>query len=212
MKLYACPGTCSLAPHILLQEFAVPHEIEWLDLSKGDSRTPEYLKINPVGQVPTLVTDEGEVITEVTAISLYLFEKYGKTDSPVHQTVRHLSFIATELHRSFFPIFFGSKIVKDESAVAELAEFFKKKLRRNWKYIDQLLPADDDLDGQEIGPADPYLYTVCRWWLRTGSNFDEQPFLQSFLANMEARPSVQAALAAEGLEAVAVRPTTAPSE
>ena len=212
MKLYACPGTCSLAPHILLQEFGVPHEIEWLDLSKGDSRTPEFLEINPVGQVPTLVTDEGEVVTEVSAISLYLFERYGKSDTPVHQTVRHLSFIATELHKSFYPIFHGSKMVSDENAVTQLAEFFKNKLSRNWKYVDQLLPADDDLDGQEIGPADPYLYTVCRWWLRTGGDFDEHPFLRSFLANMEARPSVKAALAVEGLEPIVAEPTTAPEK
>jgi glutathione S-transferase len=205
MKLYACPGTCSLAPHILLHEFDVPHEIEWLDLKKGDSHTPEFLEVNPVGQVPTLVNDEGEVITEVSAILLYLFEKYGKSDTPVHQTVRQLSFIATELHKNFFPIFFGKRMVGEEAAGA-LADFHRKKLEKHWRYIDQLLPADDDLDGLEMGPADPY--TVCRWWRAVGGEFADHPHIQAFLHHMEARPSVQSALAAESLEPVATPAAT----
>jgi glutathione S-transferase len=210
MKLYASPGTCSLAPHIVLHEFAVPHEIVWLDLMKGQARTPEFLKINPVGQVPTLVTDDGEVITEVAAILLYLFDKHGKLDTPIHQTVRQLSFIGSELHKSFFPIFFGKKMMPDDEAAGVLGEFFRKKLKRQWKYIDELLPADDDLDGMEMGPADPYLYTVCRWWRAVGGDFEDYPFIAAFLGHMEARASVKEALRVEGL--MPVGPTTAVSE
>lgn len=208
MKLYASPGTCSLAPHILLHEFAVPHEIEWLDLMKGETHTSEFLKINPAGQVPTLVTDDGEVITEVAAILLYLFEKHGRSDTPIHQTVRQLSFISSELHKSFFPIFFGKKMVGEEAATA-LADFFRKKLTRHWKYIDELLPADDDLDGIDMGPADPYLYTVCRWWRAVGGDFQGHPSIEAFLGHMEARPSVQAALEVEKLQPVAASASAA---
>jgi glutathione S-transferase len=202
MKLYAHPGTCSLAPHILLHEFSVPHEVVWLDLKKGESHTPEFLEINPVGQVPALITDQGEVITEVAAICLYLFEKFGHSDTPVHQSVRQLCFIATELHKSFFPIFFGERMVGAEAAVA-LGEYHRQKLRRHWRYIDELLPADDDLDGLEMGPADPYLYTVCRWWHAIGEDFEGFPFIEAFLGHMEARASVQRALVAENLQPVA---------
>lgn len=203
MKLYACPGTCSLAPHIALHELEVPHQIEWLDLKKGETHTPEFLKINPVAQVPTLVTDDGEVVTEVAAILLYLFENHGKLETPHHQSVRQLSFIATELHKSFLPIFFGKHMVEGEAAAEQLREFFKKKLTEHWKYIDELLPADDDLDGIDMGPADPYLYTICRWWTSVGGDFDKFPCIQAFLGHMEARVSVQAALEAEGLKTVA---------
>lgn len=206
MKLYACPGTCSLAPHILLHEFGVPHEIEWLDLKKGETHTAEFAKVNPVGQVPTLVTEEGEVITEVAAISIYLFEKHGKSDTPIHQTVRQLSFIATELHRSFYCIFFSKRILEQEEGAKALAGHFLERLRKRWTYIDTLLSAHDDLDGLEMGPADPYLYTVCRWWRAVGEDFADYPNIEAFLGHMEARGSVKAALQVEKLEPVAVAP------
>jgi glutathione S-transferase len=90
-----------------------------------------------------------------------------------------------------------------EEAAETLREFYRKKLARHWKYIDELLPADDDLDGIEMGPADPYLYTVCRWWKSLGNSFDDHPFIEAFLSHMEARRSVQAALKVEKLERVA---------
>lgn len=206
MKLYACPGTCSLAPHILLHHFEVPHEIEWIDLKKGDSHTPEFLEVNPVGQVPTLVTDEGEVITEVAAILLYLFERYGQSEGPVHQTVRQLSFIATELHKSFLPVFFAKRIVTQEEAAAALADHYRAKLEGHWKYIEGLLPAPDSLGDAQMGAADPYLYTTCRWWKAVGGDFAAYPHIEAFLADMEARGSVQAALKAENLPPVASAP------
>lgn len=199
MKLYACPGTCSLAPHILLNEFEAPHELIWLDLRKEESHTPEFLAINPMAQVPTLVTEGGEVITEVAAISLYLFERFRGRPEPLHQAVRQLSFIATELHKSFFPILFGEPMVGAEAA-GRLAEFHKAKLRRCWSYVDRLLPEDDDLDGREMGPADPYLYTVCRWWRWIGESFEDCPFIEAFLGHMEVRPSVRKTLELEGLK------------
>lgn len=203
MKLYACPGTCSLAPHILLHEFDVAHEVVWLDLIKGDTHTAEFLEVNPLAQVPTLVTEEGEVITEVSAILIYLFAKHGKLDSPVHQAVRQLNFIASELHQSFVPIFFGQEMLGGEEQAEPLKAFYRQRLEARWKYIDHLLPADDDLDGIDMGPADPYLYTTCRWWKALGHNFDEHPHIEAFLGHMEARASVLEALKVEQLEPVA---------
>ncbi len=203
MKLTIHPGTCSLAPHILLHELNVPHEIEQIDLKKGEGRRPEFLAKNPMGQVPVLETDDGEVLTEVTAILLYLIQEHGSLDAPLHRLVRHLSFISTELHKCFYPIFFGKLMVKDEEAVKQLGDHFRARLEQRWEYIDELLPASEQLAGQEMGAADPYLYTVCRWWLMAGGNFEGHSFIQAFLENMESRDSVKAALKVEGLEPVA---------
>ena len=76
MKLYACHGTCSLAVHIALLEFKVPHEIQTVDLRKGEGLSEEFQEINPLGQVPVLVTDDGEVLTEVSAILIYIFQQH----------------------------------------------------------------------------------------------------------------------------------------
>ena len=101
MKLYACHGTCSLAVHIALLELQIPHQIQTVDLRKGEGLSEEFQDINPLGQVPVLVTDDDEILTEVSAILVYLFQQHGQMDVPMYQCVRHLSFISTEMHANF---------------------------------------------------------------------------------------------------------------
>lgn len=179
------------------------HELKFINLMKGEGRVPEFLEINPLGQVPTLVGEHGEVLTEVASILIYLFQQYGQMDVPLYQSVRHLSFINGELHKNFYPQFFGKKILGDDDpAVPRLAQHFKERLDKRWEYVDYLLPAFNDLDGAVMGPADPYLYTVCRWWIQLGHDFKKYDSIPGFLANMESRDSVKKALAIEGLEPV----------
>ena len=209
MKLYACSGTCSLAPHIALLELGVDHEITLIDLRKGEGNTDEFRDINPLGQVPTLVAEHEEVLTEVSSILIYLFQQHGQMDVPLYQSVRHLSFISSELHKNFYPQFFSKHILgEDDPSLDKLEAHFKDRLEKRWNYVDHLLPAFDDLDGAVMGPADPYLYTVCRWWLALGHNFDGYESIPGFLHNMESRESVKKALAVEKLEVVAHKAVT----
>lgn len=205
MRLYACPGTCSLAPHIALHELNVEHEFHKIDLRDKESHPAEFKEINPLGQVPTLIGEHGEVLTEVSAILIFLFQQYGQMDVPLYQSVRHLSFISSELHKNFYPQFFGKHIMGEDNpeAVEKLAKHFKERLDSRWEYVDYLLPAFDDLDGAEMGPADPYLYTVCRWWLQLGHNFRGYESIPGFLHSMESRPSVKKALKIEDLKPLA---------
>ena len=182
MKLYGHPGACSLAPHIALQELGVPHELKLIDLKKGDGESESFQELNPLGQVPVLVGEHGEVLTEVSAILIYLFQQHGEMDVPLYQSVRHLSFISSELHKNFYPQFFGKFILgKDDPAIGKLAQHFKERVDKRWEYVDYLLPAFDDLDGAVMGPADPYLYNVCRWWIALGHDFDAFDSIPGFL-------------------------------
>ena len=66
----AAPVACALA------ELGVPHERVVVDLKAGDPRKPEFLALNPNGQVPTLVVD-GTPMFEALAINLWLADRYG---------------------------------------------------------------------------------------------------------------------------------------
>jgi len=57
LKLYYSPGACSLASHIVLEELGFPYTAQKLNLLEGEQRKPEYLKLNPMGRVPTLVVE-----------------------------------------------------------------------------------------------------------------------------------------------------------
>src|SRR5947208_12708083 len=75
LKLYYAPGTCALASHIALAEAGAPYSTERLDFKSNQQNSPEYLKINPKGRVPALVTDRG-ILTETPAILSYIPETH----------------------------------------------------------------------------------------------------------------------------------------
>jgi glutathione S-transferase len=75
LTLYFAPGSSSMAVHIALHEIGAPFEGKPMSFKKNDMRSPEYLALNPEGQVPTLVID-GRPLTEVAAILFYLAKRY----------------------------------------------------------------------------------------------------------------------------------------
>src|SRR5258708_970303 len=72
MKLYFSNGSCSLASHIALEESGAKFETQRLSLRDGEQNKPEFLKINPKHKVPTVVLDDGTVLTENPAIISYV--------------------------------------------------------------------------------------------------------------------------------------------
>ncbi len=75
MKLYVAPRTRATRARWLLEELEIPYELVKLDLSKQEHRTPEYLAVSPLGEVPALV--DGDVtLLEPAAIALHLADRF----------------------------------------------------------------------------------------------------------------------------------------
>lgn len=70
--LYWGPGTCAIGIHVLLEELGVPYHTVKIDVHGGGTHSPEFLAINPKGKVPTLVREDGSVLTEFGAIATWL--------------------------------------------------------------------------------------------------------------------------------------------
>lgn len=72
MKLFYKPGACSLASHITLRESGKDFTLECVDLqNKRTENGDDYFAVNPKGQVPALLLDEGALLTEGVAIMQY---------------------------------------------------------------------------------------------------------------------------------------------
>jgi glutathione S-transferase len=112
MELYYSKGSCSFASHIVLEEAGAKFDAHRLNLGAREQRRPEFLKINPKGKVPTLVLDDGSVITENPAIISYvadihpeagLLAKPGELARAKAQ--EWLAWCAAQVHRDFGPLF-----------------------------------------------------------------------------------------------------------
>ncbi|QEI07982.1 glutathione transferase GstA [Pigmentiphaga aceris] len=200
MKLFLKSGACSLSPHIVLEESGLPYETEAVDLkTKVTANGANFLEINPKGYVPALLLDGGQVLTEGPAIVQYIADQAaGKQLAPANGTVERyqvqswLTFIGTELHKSF-SAFFNPASGDDWKGIA------KATLDRRLAYVNQQLAGKSYLMGEAFSVADAYLFTVLRWSPVAKLDLNQWPEIVAFQARVAARPAVQKVLAAEGL-------------
>lgn len=78
MKFYMTPGSCSTAIHILLEEVDALFEVHLVNLLEGDNKKPDYLQLNPKGTIPTLVTDDGLILTDFQSIAWWIAKQHPK--------------------------------------------------------------------------------------------------------------------------------------
>jgi glutathione S-transferase len=193
MRLYFAPGACSLAAHIALREAGIPFEMTKIDIASH--RTEEggdYFEINPKGYVPALFLGTGRVLTENTAILSFIAEaaphlmpdgQYGRA-----RLIEMLAFISAELHKPFIGLMFS----KDKGERARLNGVIDRRLHQL-----EAMAMDAYLLGGHFTPVDAYLLVMVRWARMMDMNVP--PGLAAIAQRVEARPTVQAALRAEGL-------------
>jgi glutathione S-transferase len=204
MKLYYSPGVCSMAPHIILREAGLPFEAIRTDIrAKTTEGGGDYWKTNPLGYVPALQLDDGMVLTEGPAIMQYIADKAPtKGLAPANGTIERyrmqswLNLISSELHKGFTPILSPaiSPKISDEART-----IFRDRLAMRFAMIDKHLAGQNYLMGAAFTCPDAYLFTVLRWTVPTKIDLAPYPHLRAFMARAEARPAVQATMAAEGL-------------
>jgi glutathione S-transferase len=204
VKLYYATGTCSLSPHIVALEAGIALDLERVDLRSAPRVTEtgaDYGAINPNRYVPALQLDDGSVLTEGAAISLYLADlKPGSDLAPAigtperHRLQSWLVFIATELHKTYSPWLFHPEYG------AQAQEVARQKIAERLAYVEQHLTASGPfLMGAQFTAADAYLFTVVGWSRVAKVDLSAFPQLRAFLERVGARPHVRAAMEAEGM-------------
>ena len=199
MKLYYAPGACSLSPHIVLRETGLPFTMEQVDLATKETASGEdYYIVNTKGSVPALMLDNGEVLTEGAAILQYLADlvpekklapKAGTMER--YRLMEALNYIATELHKSFIPIFNPAY----EGAIGAA----KNKLTVEFDYVDRVLSQKPYWLGEEFTVADAYLFTVSCWIEAAGLDIKQWKALEKYRQKIASRPCVKEVLQEEGL-------------
>jgi len=201
MKLFLTPTACSLAVDIVAREAGIPLELVWVDVrAKKLKDGGDYFAINPKGQVPTLETDAGELLTEGPVIVQYLADMKPESGLlPVgaamdrYRVIEWLNFIGSELHKGFTPLF-------RSTTPAEYRTLAIENLNKRLAWLDTVLSDREYLHGNRFTVADAYCYTIVMWSHVHHIDLSQWPSLTAYLERIEQRDSVRAALDAEQRE------------
>lgn len=206
MKLHYSPGACSVGIHVLLEEIGMPYEAVLTNTRDGAQFKPDFVAINPKSKVPTLVRDDGSVLTEYPAIAYWLARANPQArllpDDPDQQAraLEAMDYCVATMHmqgfsRIFRPANFSANEADHAAIKARGEEIFSKGLA----LMDKALQGKEYLLGQ-FSIADSALFYVSFWWAdRLKKELPSN--VAAHFARMKARPAVQRTLQAEGLAA-----------
>lgn len=200
MQLYWFPGSCSLAPHIMLHEIGATFDRMKVDLfTKEMDNGESYLSINPRGALPALRLDDGEILTEAAVLLQYiadlkpdegLIAPAGTLDR--YRQQEWLNYLASDIHKSF-------SLLITPVTPADFKATILGQLSSHFARIDAHLQTGDYLHGGRFSIADIYLFVILGWSGYAGVDLSAWPALSQYRDRIAARPAVQAAMKAEGL-------------
>jgi glutathione S-transferase len=201
MKLYYSPGACSLAVRIVINEIGLTCEYNRVNFpSKKLENGDDFLKINPKGAVPALLTDNDGVLTENAIIQQYLADLTHSTqllppvgDFKRYRVLEWLNFVATELHKGFVPLF--NPNTPQEMKEKITIPFLKYK----FAFIDQHLQEKQFLLGESFSLPDAYLFVMLLWAEKLKIDLSELAALNKYYAELKKRKSVHQSLKEESL-------------
>jgi glutathione S-transferase len=197
MQLYYSPLACSMAARIAFHEAGADATFIEVDPKTKLTRDgKDFRDIHPLGLVPTLRTDDGDLLTENAAILQYVADffpgaKLAPTDRMERARLHEwLCFIGTELHKALFGPLLDSKAPEGAKAYA---------LEKGTSRLSHL---EKHLTGREFlldrfSVADAYLFTVLNWSVVTPIDLKKWPAISAYFARLRDRPSVAKAFAEE---------------
>lgn len=203
--LYYAPGAASLAVHWMLIEIGAPFATVALDLEKKDQKSPDYLKVNPAGMVPTLIVD-GAPFTETAAILMWLAEQHADAGfhvapgAPLRRSyLQQMLFLANTMQPAFRQWFYPEEAAgADHAAAAQ--DIARERLENAWARIDaHLSDGRAFLLGDEMTAADFLLTMLARWSRNMPKPATKWLHIAAYVARMKARPGLIEVHRREGL-------------
>lgn len=203
LTFYYAPGTCALATHLALEYAGAPYAAERIAFSQQQQRSPEYLRINPKGRVPALVTERG-VLTETPALLQYVAQSFPQAAlAPLDDAFllarmnEFNSYLCSTVHVAHAHRARGRRWADDEPAI----ESMKKKVAQNmaecFDLIERRMLQGPWVLGERFSTSDLYLFTLSGWLEGDGVDVEQFAKVADHRRRMQAEPVVQKVLAAQ---------------
>ena len=198
LTFYYAPNSCALASHIALEEAGSDFETRRLDFAGAEQTRPDYLKINPKGRVPALITEP--------AILAYVAQTYpaarlAPLDDPFAfaELQAFMSYLCSTVHVAYAHRVRGARWADDPAAHEAMKRKVPETVGACFDLIERTMFRGPWAMGEAYTVADPYLYTLARWLEGAGVDPARFPRVLHHRNRMAVRPAVRRALHAEGL-------------
>ena len=195
-ELYYAPNTCALASHLALEHVQAPYRAVRVDFGKTEQRSAEYLRINPKGRVPALVTDRG-VLTETPAILQYIAQawpasKLAPLDDPwaLAQMNSFNSYLCSTVHVAHAHKGRGARWADDPAAWEAMKRKVPQSVGDAFAFIEDGALRGPWVLGETFSTSDYYLLTIARWLEGDGVDLAKLPRVMEHRARMLALPLV----------------------
>jgi glutathione S-transferase len=197
MQLYFSPLACSMGARIALYEATAAATYTEVDPhTKRTDAGDDYFTVNPLGLVPAIRTETGEVLTENAAVLQYIAEQFPDAELAPKSGLQRaklqqwLCFIGTELHKAMFiPLF-------DPSTPEAVRVKTIDKGAVRLAYLDKHLAGREFLLDR-FTVADGYLFTVLNWAQAVSIDLKAWPNVLAYYKRMRLRPSITQAFREE---------------
>ena len=194
--LYCAPNSCALASHIALEQAGAEYEAVRMDLKRNDQRTPEYLRVNPKGRVPALVTPRG-VLTETPAILQFICQSHPEAGLAPLDDVFELarmnafnSYLCSTVHVAHAHRMRGHRWADDPAAIAAMQKKVPESVGDCFALIEREFFEGPWVLGERYSVSDIYLFTMARWMEGDGVDPARFPNVAEHMARMAGNPVV----------------------
>ncbi len=196
-KLFWAKSMGSMVAEVLFEEIGIEYEKVSIDVEKAENRSAEFLAINPLGQIPTLVLPDGTVMTESAAMVLQITDRHpeaklappaGSPEGARFQ--RWLLFMATTIYPAEQRLFYADRVTTDASAVAGIEACARTDMDSYFAILNDALDPGPYLLGESFSAVDVYLWMFVKWHPDMTQLLADNPRIARLVELVEARPSV----------------------
>lgn len=204
--LFYYPNNASLAPHFLLHHVQAKYELMLVDRKTNAQKSPEYLKLNPAGRIPTLLSD-GQAIFESSAICIHISEAHpeynlipvlGDPKRPLF--FQWLAFLNNTLQAELMVYYYPQRHTNDATTTPNVIAAQQERISEALSILNLQLEHNRYLLGDSLSACDFFLFMLAEWSLPIKQSPLTFPYLAAYLKRLANYPTITTVCAQEGID------------
>jgi glutathione S-transferase len=205
LTLYYAPGTCALASHLALEYAGADYHAVRVDFKAQEQRSAAYLRLNPKGRVPALLTEQG-VLTETPALLQFIAQTHPQARlAPLDDAFalaranEFNSYLCATVHVNHAHRVRGIRWADDEAAVEAMKRKTPQNMAGCFELIENHMLHGPWVLGERFSICDLYLFTLSTWLEGDSVDISLFPKVDALYRRMLEDPVARKVLEAHGL-------------